>query len=79
MTSRRRRLSVGRLSFYVAWYDMWVGLFVRPGHAVYFCPVPCVVFRWSLRRDWRSDRYRDEIRRRGREAAARMSVPPSLR
>ncbi len=74
----QRRLTVGRFSLYVERCDMWVGLFIRPRHAVYFCPLPCVVFRWDLRSHWRRDRYREEIRSCGREAAARMRVPPGV-
>lgn len=35
-----------RLRLYIEPRDAWVGAFVAP-HAVYVCPVPCVVIRWQ--------------------------------
>jgi hypothetical protein len=41
-----RRLRVGRLQVYLEPRDLWIGAYIDPG-AVYVCPLPCVVFRWT--------------------------------
>jgi hypothetical protein len=35
-----------RLSVYLEPRDLWVGAYIAP-HAVYVCPVPMLVLRWS--------------------------------
>ena len=40
------RLTAGRLQVYIEPRDMWVGAYVAPA-AVYVCPLPMLVFRWS--------------------------------
>lgn len=33
------------ISFLIAWFDIWVGLYIDPKtHALYICPFPCCVF-----------------------------------
>jgi hypothetical protein len=41
-----RRLTIGRLQMYVEPRDVWVGLYVSP-EALYVCPLPLCVIRWS--------------------------------
>lgn len=41
-----RRLTLGRLQVYAEPRDWWVGVYVAPA-AVYVCPLPCLVLRWS--------------------------------
>ena len=36
---------IGRLTVSLAWYDLWVGVFVSRD-AIYACPLPCVLFKW---------------------------------
>ena len=36
----------GALEVYPEWRDLWVGIYVGPD-AIYVCPLPCVVFRFS--------------------------------
>lgn len=43
-----RRLRAGRLSVYVEPRDIWVGAYVAET-AVYVCPLPLLVFRWTRR------------------------------
>jgi hypothetical protein len=35
-----------RLRIYIEPRDLWVGAYVAP-HAVYVCPLPTLVIRWS--------------------------------
>lgn len=44
----RRRLTIGRLSVYLEPRDIWVGLYLSDT-ALYFCPLPLIVFRWRRR------------------------------
>lgn len=38
-----------RLRIFVAWYDLWVGLYYdRKGKQLYVCPLPCLVFQIDL-------------------------------
>jgi hypothetical protein len=46
MTTRRLRL--GRAQFYIEPRDAWIGVYVDP-KAIYVCPLPFFVFRWSTR------------------------------
>jgi len=41
-----RRWQLGRLAAYLEPRDVWVGVYVAE-QAVYVCPLPCVVVRWS--------------------------------
>lgn len=41
-----RRLRLGRLAVYLEPRDLWIGVYVAPA-AVYVCPVPLLVLRWS--------------------------------
>jgi len=41
-----KRLARGRLQVYVQPRDIWVGVYVAE-HAVYICPLPCLVLRWT--------------------------------
>jgi hypothetical protein len=41
-----QRLTIGKLSIYVEPRDLWVGAFIAPT-AVYVCPVPMLVLKWS--------------------------------
>lgn len=41
-------MSAGRLRIYIEPRDWWVGVYIAP-HAVYVCPLPLLVFRWSRR------------------------------
>lgn len=43
-----RRLRIGRLATYIEWRDLWVGVFVA-ADAVYVCPLPTLVLRWTRR------------------------------
>lgn len=43
-----RRLSVGRAALYLELRDLWVGAYVAPA-AVYVCPLPAVVCKWTRR------------------------------
>ena len=48
---REYRLS-HRLTLIVAWYDLWIGVFVdRPKRRVYVFPLPCVGVRVQIGRD----------------------------
>jgi hypothetical protein len=40
------RLRLGRLAVYVEPIDLWVGVYLADD-AIYVCPVPTVVLRWS--------------------------------
>jgi len=42
--SKRRR--IGRPSIYLEPHDLWIGVYVAPA-AVYVCPLPMLVLRWS--------------------------------
>ena len=35
-----------RIRIYIELRDIWVGVYVAP-NAVYFCPLPMLVIRWS--------------------------------
>ena len=36
-----------RIKFFFAWYDFWVGFYYdREFKELYFCPFPCVVFKF---------------------------------
>jgi len=38
-----------KVSFFLAWYDFWIGLFYdRHKRVLYFCPLPCVVFKFAF-------------------------------
>lgn len=40
---------VKKVSFFTAWYDMWVGLFVDNKKKIwYLCPLPCVVIKMEF-------------------------------
>lgn len=41
-----QRFRSGRLAVYLEPRDAWVGAYVAE-HAVYVCPIPFVVFRWT--------------------------------
>jgi hypothetical protein len=41
-----RRLRLGRFSAYIEPRDAWIGVYVAPA-AVYVCPLPFLVARWS--------------------------------
>lgn len=43
-----RRLRLGRAQIYIEPRDAWIGVYVDP-KAIYVCPLPFVVFRWSTR------------------------------
>lgn len=43
-----KRLTIGRVQLYIEPRDVWVGLYVAPA-AIYVCPLPTLVIRWSLR------------------------------
>jgi hypothetical protein len=57
MTLRHRRF--GRLLIYVEPRDAWVDVYVAPT-AVYVCPVPFVVIKWSRRYVPTNLRHEDE-------------------
>lgn len=40
------RLTVGRLQVYLEPRDLWVGVYVAKD-AIYVCPLPLLVFRWT--------------------------------
>jgi hypothetical protein len=42
------RLRWGRLAVYLEWRDQWIGRFIADD-AVYWCPLPCLVLRWTRR------------------------------
>jgi hypothetical protein len=44
------RLTFGRLQVYIDSDDQWLGRY-RAAKAWYYCPVPCLVFRWTRRID----------------------------
>ena len=46
MSASSRRLRLGRVQLYIEPRDAWVGVYVDP-KAVYVCPLPFVVVRWS--------------------------------
>ncbi len=46
MAVSSHRLRFGRLQVYVEPRDLWVGAYVA-GDAVYVCPLPCLVLRWT--------------------------------
>lgn len=36
-----------KVKAFFAWYDFWVGLYYdRNARTLYFCPIPCVVFKF---------------------------------
>lgn len=42
-------MKIKRISFFVAWYDLWVGAFYdREKRIWYVCPWPCCVFKFEL-------------------------------
>lgn len=41
-----KRLTFGHLALYLEPRDCWVGVYAAPG-AVYVCPLPFVVVRWT--------------------------------
>lgn len=48
----KRRLRLGRLAIYVEPRDIWVGVYVAAAGvgesgAIYVCPLPMLVLRWS--------------------------------
>jgi hypothetical protein len=35
-----------KITFFVAWYDFWIGLFYdQKKRVLYVCPLPCLVFK----------------------------------
>ena len=41
-----------KFSAHVLWYDAWVGFFWdKAKRILYFCPLPCVVLKFQLRRE----------------------------
>ncbi|MGE5830694.1 MAG: hypothetical protein ACM30G_20350 [Micromonosporaceae bacterium] len=54
------RLTVGRLQVYLEPRDVWIGVYVAPD-AIYVCPLPMLVFRWTRRRRWLLDKASDEL------------------
>jgi hypothetical protein len=41
-----------RISFFFAWYDLWVGAFYdKHKKRLYVCPLPCCVFMIERTRD----------------------------
>ncbi len=39
-----------KVTVFFAWYDFWIGLFWDSKKRVlYFCPIPCVVFKFEKR------------------------------
>jgi hypothetical protein len=53
-----------RLSVYLEPRDLWIGAYVAP-HAVYVCPLPCLVFRWIRRPRQPQHPYRGRTWRNG--------------
>lgn len=45
---------LARLSFFFAWYDLWVGAyFDQESKVVYMCPFPCFVIKFAYgRKHW---------------------------
>lgn len=42
-----------RLSFFLAWYDIWIGAYVdTKGRAIYVCPLPCCVLKLNWGRKY---------------------------
>lgn len=46
MNLSNRRVHLGRIQLYIEPRDAWVGVYVDP-KAVYLCPLPFIVVRWS--------------------------------
>lgn len=45
-----------RISFHFLWYDLWVGFFWdRKNKILYFCPLPCCVFKFQSKNSIRKD------------------------
>ena len=40
------RLTLGRLQVYLEPRDLWIGAYLAE-HALYLCPLPCLVLRWT--------------------------------
>jgi hypothetical protein len=41
----------GRITLILAWYDLWIGVFVdRPKRRIYVFPIPCVGVRVEVGR-----------------------------
>ena len=37
-----------KVSFFIAWYDIWIGLYYDQKHGViYVCPLPCCVLKFE--------------------------------
>lgn len=66
-----RRIGVGRLSVYIEPRDLWVGAYVAE-HAVYVCPLPLIVFRWTRGKPFAADAEGDIERQVRAEAAAEL-------
>lgn len=64
------RLTIGRLQVYLEPRDLWIGVYVAED-AIYVCPLPLLVFRWTRRRRWLLDRRTDEL-----IAAIKTAPPP---
>lgn len=45
---RSRRLRLGRLAIYFEPRDLWIGAYISYD-AVYVCPLPVLVLRWTRR------------------------------
>lgn len=43
------KISIGAVSVYPLWRDVWVGAYLAPGQIVYLCPLPCLVVRVDVR------------------------------
>ena len=42
-------IKVKKVSFFIAWYDIWVGLFIDNKKKIwYFCPLPCIVIKMEF-------------------------------
>lgn len=33
--------------WFLAWYDAWIGLYIKDAHTVYFCPLPAIAIKFE--------------------------------